>query len=88
MEIFMAIECIDVRSGIIFNKVRFRATKNHQAIYGTLMGDKVFLVSKGEEFVLKMSKNEMWEKGDKARNFGGLITNFNQFKFNWYWADE
>jgi hypothetical protein len=35
-----------------------------------------------------MFKNGMWEKGDKARNFGCLITNFNQFQFNWYWADE
>jgi hypothetical protein len=84
----MAIECIGVRPGIIFDKVRFRATKKHQAIYSTLMGDKVFWVSKGEEFVLKMSKNDMWEKGDRARNFSCLITSFNQHKFSWYWGEE
>lgn len=83
----MAIECIGVRSGIIFDNVCFRATKQHEAIFGTLMGDKVFWVAKNEEFTLKMSKDEMWERGDRAKSLAALITNFNQHKFSWEWDD-
>ena len=76
-----------VRSGLIFDKVRFRATKFHKATYETIMGTKVFYVEEDEEFTLKMSKDEMWKNGDKAKNLNVLITNINQFKFNWYWSD-
>lgn len=83
----MSIKCIGVRSGIIFDKVSFQATKLHEASYDTIMGTKIFFVEKNEEFTLKMSKNEMWKIGDKAKNLEKLITNFNQFKFAWYWKE-
>lgn len=81
----MAIKCVGVRNGLIWDKVRFKATKTHKAEFSTMLGDKVFYVEEGQEFCVRRPKSEMWEKGDKASCFTALITSLNQHQFNWYW---
>lgn len=82
----MAVICIAVRRGIFRDKVRFVATKRHEAAFGTLLGDKIFVLDEGEEFTLFRPTSEMWEPGDRAKKFHHLITTLNQHKFCWYWA--
>lgn len=82
----MAVICVAVRRGVLRDKVRFRATRRHEAIFGTVFGDKTFVLREGEEVVLPRPKSEMWEPGDKASKFRHLITSLNQHKFRWYWS--
>lgn len=81
----MALICIGVRRGIFWDKVRFRASKEHTATFFTMMGDRTYYVEENEEFTLRMSKDDMWEIGDKTKQLHKLITSLNSYKFSWYW---
>jgi hypothetical protein len=82
----MAIYVRAVRHGIFWDKVQFVATKHHEAYFETLIGEKVFWVNKGDCVTLRMSKDDFWEVGDRARSLSALITCHNQTKFPWDWA--
>lgn len=82
----MSIKVVGVRRGWIYDKVRFRANKLHEATFGTLIGDKTFYMEEGDEVTLRMSKDDMWEVGEKAKSLAHLITPHNQTKFYWDWS--
>lgn len=81
----MALICIGVRRGLIWDKVRFKANKKHTATFFTMMGDKTYYVEEDQEFTIRMPKDDMWEVGNKTKKLSTLITNFNSHKFYWYW---
>ena len=77
---------IGVRSGFIWDKVRFRAMEKSEEIVGHLLGTKRFWINKNQSVTVRMSKNEMWEVGDKVDDLSKLLTINNQLKFNWDWV--
>ncbi len=82
----MAIVVRAIRHGIFFDKVQFQATKRHEAYLDTFIGEKVFYMNEDECITLRMSKDDFWEVGDKAKSLSVLITSNNQTKFSWDWA--
>jgi hypothetical protein len=86
MGLKMTIMVSKVREGWFQDKVQFVATEDHEAVFQTLMGDKTFYCKSGDRFTLAMSKDDVWQAGDTAKNLGCLINISNQCKFNWYWS--
>ena len=82
----MSIKVISVRRGWFYHKVRFKANKLHEYHIGTFIGDKTFYMNDGDEVTLQMSKDDMWEIGDKVKSLGSLVTVSNQTKFYWDWS--
>ena len=82
----MSLRVTGVRQGWLWDKVKFTAEEKHLARFGSVFGDKVFWIGKDNSVTLRMSKNDMWEVGDKTEDLTSIITMHNQDKFNWKWA--
>lgn len=82
----MSIVCVAVRPGLFKDRVKFCAYNDHEAVFGTFFGDKVFYMKKGDFVTLKMSKNDMWEVGDEVKSLVRLVNMSNQTNFCWKWA--
>jgi hypothetical protein len=82
------IECINVRHGLFFDKVRLRALDNDYVIYDSLMGERKFFMNKKAHITTKIPKRYMAFIGEKhplkywitVGIFGG-----NAFDFKWKW---
>lgn len=81
----MSIIAKRVKKGIFFDKVQFEANILEKASFETFFGTKIFYLDKNDTVTLSVSKDKMWEPGDKAKSLAALITSGNQTKFPWYW---
>ena len=84
----MAIICTRIRQGLLWDKVRFRATEYHEVQLSSLAGDKLFYLNQGDEVVLRQPKSRMWETGDRVEHLGALVDSSTQLSFPWIWVSN
>lgn len=83
-----SIECIKIRHGLFFDKVRLHAHDNDHVIYDSLMGERKFYMNKGTYITTKVPKRYMTAVGEKHSLKYWITTGIfegNAFDFNWKW---
>jgi hypothetical protein len=81
----MTIKVINIKKGLIFNKISFKASSNESICCVTALGDKKFWINSNEVITKLAFKTNIWHIGDSI-SLSNLINSVNQFKFSWKWV--